>query len=268
MVGELALDGGCAPSPESPQENRHERHTEGSSSSMVANGDVDELASARQRIAALEAELDQSRRVSEEWSLAASALVNVLLMSPKQNGHYAAEVSKLLESALGSLSFVERLRYVNCSFPAAAGNAPRVQLLRWESLEYSEWRMSFSPAWSCEVCVDGKQLISFSTLVKVLNAKIEGRLRLAFSPNLASLSLSFVDVPTADVDVECGVIIGQVPLPIRETVGNIIRDAARDWIKENLVYPKSIKLTLHDTTCDLTDDQVAQAKRVRRLPIT
>lgn len=232
MLGELSLDGGCVPSPEETSHANPSRQKNG-----VA-GEPDELSAARRRIAELEAEVCQTRNALHAWSLAASSLVNVLLMNPRQTGNYSAEVSRLLESALGSLSFVEKVRYVNCSFPSASANAPRVRLVHWRSIEDSEWEMRFAPAWSCEVCVDGKQLISFSTLVRVLNAQIQGRLKLAFSHDLARLSISFVKEPETNVDVDCGVIVGHLPLPIRETMGNLIRDVARAWIRDNLVAPK------------------------------
>mmetsp|Transcript_1002 Transcript_1002/g.3987 ORF Transcript_1002/g.3987 Transcript_1002/m.3987 type:complete len:206 (-) Transcript_1002:421-1038(-) len=182
-------------------------------------------------------------------------------MSPRQNDTYASEVSKLLESALGSLSFVERLRYVNCSFPAANANAPVVELLNWNSLDDSEWKLSWAPPWSCEVCVDGRvQVISFSTLLRVAGARVEGRLRLSFSSDLSTLSIRFLEMPDAHVDVTCKVIIGQLPLPIQETMGSLVREVALRWIRENLVSPNKLDLTLHEKKA-VSDDDFAAAKR-------
>lgn len=254
LLGELSLDGGCAPSPnESP-------HSSSTSTAQRQDAE-DPLSRARARIAELEAEVAGYRELDSQWSSAISSLVNVLLMSPKQNGNYAAEVSKLLENALGPLSFVERLRYVDCSFPATHANAPKVRLIKWTSLEDSEWHMTFSPAWSCEVCVDGKQLISFSTLLKVAKARIDGRLQLCFSDDLTHVSVSFRDMPQTDVQVECGVVIGHLPLPAIETMGSMVRDAARAWIRDNLVSPRKIKIALSERKSDLTDADVAKAEK-------
>ena len=209
----------------------------------------------------LREELSREKRQNAQWKQAASSLVNVLLMSPKQNDAYASEVTKQLEKALTSLSVVESLRYVNCSFPATNAFAPAVELLTWNDLDNSEWLLSWCPAWSCEVVVDGRQVISFSTLLRLSGLKIQGRLKLAFSSDLSKISLRFAEMPAVNLDVTCQVIIGKVPLPIQETMGNLVRDGAIKWIRDNLVDPKQLTLTLNDKKKDITEDQFAQATK-------
>lgn len=219
MLSEIPLDGGCVPSPEEPRVEEEKEED---------------------KCARLERELAEARRANQEWCMAASSLVNVLLMSPRQNDAYATEVKKSLETAFASLSF--ELKYVDCSFPSTPANAPKVSLVKWYSLDRSEWHLTWAPAWSCEVCVDGR--LSSTTLLRVSGVKIDGRLRLAFSSDLTRLGLTFADMPTAHVDVGCKVIIGQLPLPIQETMGGLVRDVALRWIRDHLVAPNQIDLTL------------------------
>mmetsp|Transcript_17964 Transcript_17964/g.54972 ORF Transcript_17964/g.54972 Transcript_17964/m.54972 type:complete len:322 (-) Transcript_17964:347-1312(-) len=298
MLGELSLEGGCVPSPEAltkwastsdtskkPRDNdmskrptipkaksmptrvnggvvesQPKEEDEHSSSSPKEGDSTSAEASLRRENARLRAELERAKLANEKWASAASALVNVLLMSPRQNDNYASEVRKQLEKALGSLSVVERIRYVNCSFPASKAHAPSVKLVRWHALDDSEWELRWSPAWSCEVVVDGRQVISFSTLLRVSGVAITGRLKLAFSKDLSKLKLQFAETPATSLAVDCKVIIGKVPLPIQETMGNLIRDGALRWINDNLVAPNDLSITLHERERPLSDQEYEQAK--------
>lgn len=232
MLGELSLDGGCVPSPEeAPREEEGEED----------------------KCARLERELAEARQANNEWCMAASSLVNVLLMSPRQNDAYATEVKKILAQALASFE----LKYVDCSFPSTPANAPKVSLVKWHSLDNSEWHLTWAPAWSCEVCVDGSV---WTTLLRVSGVKIDGRLRLSFSSDLTKIALTFADMPTAHVDVSCKVIIGQLPLPIQETMGGLVRDVALRWIRDHLVAPNQIDLTLAEKKT-FSDQDFATAQR-------
>jgi len=292
MLGELSLEGGCVPSPEALTKWSSEKSKQKKAKPMTRNGagaatsssssssrertvvvesqpkeeddaqskEESEEARLRRENAALRAELQRARQANENWATAASALVNVLLMSPRQNDNYASEVRKQLQKALGSLSAVERIRYVNCSFPASKAHAPSVKLVRWHALDDSEWELRWSPAWSCEVVVDGRQVISFSALLRVSGVSATGRLKLAFSKDLSKLKLQFAETPATKLDVDCKVIIGKVPLPIQETMGNLIRDGALRWINDNLVAPNDLTITLHERQRALTDKEYEQAK--------
>mmetsp|Transcript_7072 Transcript_7072/g.9914 ORF Transcript_7072/g.9914 Transcript_7072/m.9914 type:complete len:289 (-) Transcript_7072:1452-2318(-) len=268
MFAELSLEGGCVPSPENiwnnAQKNGNITNDTGEQvRTKQPQSTLEELlAMERAKNEALQAELIKARHDNDEWVRAASALVNALLMSPKQNINYASEVSKLLENALSSLTFVEKVRYVNCSFPSSAGKAPTVRLNEWNSLNDSEWHLSWASSWACEVCVDGRQFgLPFSTLLRVASLRIVGTLKLAFAHNLSNLSISFVSMPDTNLDVTCKLLIGTLPVPIQETMGGLIKDVALRWIQENLVAPKYHTINLHSRPTHLTDDEIELATK-------
>ena len=65
-----------------------------------------------------------------------------LLLNPRMNARYELKISKLLEKALSKQEHIETVRYVKCSFPSVASDAPRLRLIQWNSLDSSEWEVS------------------------------------------------------------------------------------------------------------------------------
>jgi hypothetical protein len=63
---------------------------------------------------------------------------------------YKHECSTLLTQALMSLEQIDRVRYVDCSFPSVPSEAPRLSLDLWHSLAASEWQLRWSPSWSMQ----------------------------------------------------------------------------------------------------------------------
>lgn len=49
-----------------------------------------------------------------------------------------------------SLEQIDRVRYVDCSFPSVPSEAPRLSLDLWHSLSASEWQLRWSPSWSMQ----------------------------------------------------------------------------------------------------------------------
>ncbi|KAJ1447169.1 hypothetical protein M885DRAFT_624615 [Pelagophyceae sp. CCMP2097] len=268
MMSELDVEGGCVPSPESLRRWEHVAPAppvvaaiQRTASAPPFPTDAEELARARARIAQLEADVAAARTVSKAWGTAASMLANALILSPHMLHSLSAEVSRQLEKALGAVSFVEAVHYVDCSFPATAANAPKVELVHWNSIEDSEWLFNWSPSWSCKVCVDGRQFVFFTTVLRVSEAQIGGALKLAFSPDLSSVSIRFVDEPEIDLNVACNVALGTVPLPLQAQLSELIKSSARKWITNNLVAPNDFRIHLADRKKDLSDDDVAKATK-------
>jgi hypothetical protein len=49
-----------------------------------------------------------------------------------------------------SLEQIDRVRYVDCSFPSVPSEAPRLSLDLWHSLSASEWQLRWAPSWSMQ----------------------------------------------------------------------------------------------------------------------
>ena len=230
MLDELSLEG-IGPSPEALKLWEEKRSGGSRTPSPEATEPLSleaQLAAERAKSARLEEELKASQSETASWIVAASSLVNMLLLSPSQNASYASSVSTALENSLKNLSYVKQLRYCDCSFPACDAGKPRVVLRRWTSLEDSEWDLAWAPSWSCEACIDGQRGISFSTLLRVTNITLAGRLKISFAADFTTLSVRFVSTPAFHVNVSCHVTLGQMPLPIQAELGRLIRDEATD----------------------------------------
>lgn len=263
MLDELLLEG-IGPSPEAVKRWEEKRAAASRSCSPphppAPLTVEEELALERQKVEALEAKLEASRLETDAWIAAASSLVNMLFLSPSQNANHAASVSAGLESAIGKLGFVKELRYCDCSFPASDASKPKIVLRRWTSLEDSEWDLAWTPAWTCEACIDGQRGITFSTLMKVSGIAMAGRLAISFAADFSAVRVRFTETPTVHLDVACHVTLGQMPLPIQAELGRLIRDEATKWLNTTMVAPNEMTLTLASKK-ELSDTDMAKAQK-------
>ena len=195
---------------------------------------------------------------------ATAALANALLLNPGQNAGYAATAKSVLRSALSSIGFVTGLRYCDCSFPASDASKPEIVLRRWSSLDDSEWDVSWTPIWTAEACVDGSRGISFTTLLKVTNIALRGRIRLTFAADGSQLKVSFLETPAFRCDVACHVTLGQVPLPIQAELGRVVRDEATRWLDRTMVAPNAYRIVLSKRK-PLSDDDLARAMEAAKI---
>ena len=211
MLDELLLEG-IGPSPEAVKRWEEKRAAASRSCSPphppAPLTVEEELALERQKVEALEAKLEASRLETDAWIAAASSLVNMLFLSPSQNANHAASVFAGLESAISKLGFVKELRYCDCSFPVSDASKPKIVLRRWTSLEDSEWDLAWTPAWTCEACIDGQRGITFSTLMKVSGIAMAGRLAISFATDFSAVRVRFTETPTVHLDVACHVTLG------------------------------------------------------------
>ena len=96
---------------------------------------------------ATEAALRSAQEQSSHWEHCVHDLFNGLLLNARMNARYEVKVSKMLERALTKLENIESVRYVKCSFPSVASEAPQMKLIQWESLDSSQWEIRFAPCW-------------------------------------------------------------------------------------------------------------------------
>ena len=97
------------------------------------------------------------------WRACTRDMFNALLLNPRMTVKYELKLASLLEYALRSLDYIENVRYVSCSFPSVASEAPRLALRRWAALDESEWNVTFAPAsWRIEISLEGRQVCAAS----------------------------------------------------------------------------------------------------------
>ena len=264
MMDDYLFDG-LGPSPEALQAWDESRAAREAAEQERAPPTLEEqLEHEKARAAALEDELKAARGETEAWVRATAALANALLLNPGQNAGYAATAKSVLRSALSSIGFVTGLRYCDCSFPASDASKPEIVLRRWSSLDDSEWDVSWTPIWTAEACVDGSRGISFTTLLKVTNIALRGRIRLTFAADGSQLKVSFLETPAFRCDVACHVTLGQVPLPIQAELGRVVRDEATRWLDRTMVAPNAYRIVLSKRK-PLSDDDLARAMEAAKI---
>ena len=200
-----------------------------------------ELLSAQ--LAASEAALKSAQEQSLHWKMCVQDLFNGLLLNPRMNAKYEMKVTRLLERAIMKLEQIEAVRYVKCSFPSVASEAPRLRLIRWVTLDESEWEVTFEPtSWKIELCLEGRQILPFKLLVRVGHLRIKGELRLSLPNDLMSVLLSFNSMPAFDMSIDSEVSLGSVPMPLQRGASALIRHELRKWLEKKAVAPHAMRI--------------------------
>jgi hypothetical protein len=94
--------------------------------------------------------------------------------------------------------------------PCGHAQAPHIQLLRWESMQDSEWQLRWAPSWSVQVAVEGQQYLQFSLTLRLFDLRLSGRMALKMSTDLSAITMSFTQPPKLRLKTECTVSWGSV----------------------------------------------------------
>lgn len=248
LLNDLNGGGGGGPSP--------------NAAGAAASEDVDTL---QKQVAGLRAELRASRKMISMWEDCMSQLAYSVMLSPDMNDLYKQTCTRMLRDALSSVEQVQRIVYVDASFPSVPAEAPRLSLQRWVSMGCSEWDVSFSPSWSIMVAIEGSHYLSFQLDLKVCDINVAGRVRLAFAtdPPFSKISISFVEPPTLGIKTECTVSWGSTPLPIQEYIGSAVEDYFRAYITDTMLAPNAMDIepSSFQPKTSVTDEDVERAIR-------
>ena len=229
------------------------------------------------------------------WEECMQQLVHCVMLSPDMNDIYKLECSTLLRDALKTVEQIQAVRFVDCSFPSvpsevrstmslpeaarrsaarrswpstacsaalpAPPQAPHIQLIRWESMQDSEWHLRWAPSWSVQVAVEGSQYLQFSLTLRLFDLRVSGRITLKMSTDLSTIIISFKQPPKLRLKTECTVSWGAVPLPLQTYIETVVQDEFQRWTMDNVVAPH--EMTLHPTSFQpkqgLTDADVERA---------
>ena len=178
----------------------------------------------RQEVARLQLLLQASEAKVAMWEECMQQLVHCVMLSPDMNDMYKTECSTLLKDALNGVEQIQAVRFVDCSFPSVPAEAPHIQLIRWESMQDSEWQLRWAPSWSVQVAVEGQQYVSFSMSMRLYDLRLSGRITLKMSTDLATIIISFKQPPKLRLKTECTVSWGSVPLPLQTYIEQVVQD--------------------------------------------
>lgn len=173
----------------------------------------------------------------KEWQNAASCLLTSLALSPEMTDiFYSRSLRALLTSALESLDSIDALQHVECSMPSIAAEAPQIDLVQWHGLHFSEWDVQWTPtSWWVSVSADGSRWgLAFNCLAKVSQISLTTRLRCSFSQDLSAVRVRFTGTPHLDMQVDTTVGWGIVPVPVRESIEQMIRSEIENFMDTRL----------------------------------
>jgi hypothetical protein len=200
------------------------------------------VAALKYRLRVSEAKLASAETQLSQWRHAIGRVMNAVLLSPAMNDMYRTRLSAILTSLLPQVPQIEKVMYVDCSFPSVTSNAPRLDLLRWHAAEdgcmRGEFAADFRPQWTMDVGIEGRHWgLAFHLQVKVWGFQLCGRMAATFpAGNMSTVAINFMSFPamdmTIDVEVKWGVV--QVPL-IRQAIASLIRNFFKGWVQRNLV---------------------------------
>mmetsp|Transcript_5236 Transcript_5236/g.17174 ORF Transcript_5236/g.17174 Transcript_5236/m.17174 type:complete len:339 (-) Transcript_5236:149-1165(-) len=193
------------------------------------------------------------RRKLGDWSAVAAALVNAVILSPHRTVKFADLARELLTETIRDIDFIDRLRWIHCSFPATAANAPEVRLETLVSPTDSVWDVRWRPVWSVDVSVDVTfRLVTTLVLLRVSSVEVAGKLRLQPSEDCAVVRAAFLDAPDLDLAVSATLSIGGGSITLREL--NLFEDRVKrefaTWLQDTLVEPNSYVVNLDDLKRD------------------
>ena len=212
--------------------------------------DAESAATLRRRVDLLEralvatqAALDTERSQCAQWKRCMCEILNGIALNGRMNAKHELKVAQKLEAALRKQEHVETVRYIRCVFPAAAANAPNLQLKRYESLQWSRWDVVWSPCWSIELCLEGHSLfVPFKLVCRVRDLKLRGELTACFPPDLGHVTFSFVELPDVRFEVDSETSIGNVPTPLQRGVSKLIKHQLTKWMNSRVVAPNSMRI--------------------------
>ena len=193
--------------------------------------------------------------------------LHCVMLSPDMNEMYNTECSTLLRDALKTVEQIQTIKYVDCSFPSVPSEAPHIQLIRWESMQYSEWQVRWAPSWSVQVAVEGLQYLQFTLMLRLFDFRISGRIVFRASNDLSEIKLMFLSQPKMRLKTECSVSWGSVPLPLQTYIETVVQDEFQRYTRDNVVTPH--EMALHPTSFQpkkgLTEADVERAIRATQL---
>lgn len=211
----------------------------------------------------LEQRLIDTDSALHTWRTAATHLFTSLALSPEMtDAVYARSLRAMLKSALESLDSLESLRHVECSMPSVAKEAPSLDLIRWDGLHFSEWHVEWAPAsWWVSVSADGSRWgLAFNCLTNVSNIRLNGLIQCSFSHDLTALRLRFATTPYLHLDVNTAVGWGIVPVPVQQSIAQIIRDQIDSFVDTRLCSHDGMVVVLRrKSTNPLSDSDVSEA---------
>lgn len=194
------------------------------------------------------------------YANAAKSVLAALALSPVANAHYSHVARSVLLSTLETLPSVSSVSFCECSMPsiASGAEAPNLDLIRFDGLDYSEWGVSWSPrSWWLSVALT--TILGLHVHVRVSNFRLQGQLRCSLSLDLSSLRLAFAGSPKLDLVIETKVGLGVVPVPLRDSIETTVRDGIANFFSANLLNENSMLFVLRRRQYAIGDDELAAA---------
>lgn len=205
--------------------------------------------------------LAAEQRLSSYHS-AASDLLSALALTPEMTeSFYARSLRELLSSALLSLETVESLSHIECSFPCVKNEIPSVELVTWAGLRYSEWDIDWAPHswWVSASALGSRWGLAFNCLTTVSRIRLKGCLRCSFADDMSSVRVAFRETPSVDMSVESVVGWGLMPIPVKESIEELVIAEIERFVRERLTED-SVVVVLRRRPAGVSDLDIMEAR--------
>lgn len=182
-----------------------------------------------------------------EWRHACSDIMSILTLCPELTELvYARSIRVVLRNALMSLESVDGVGHIECSMPCVNTERPLIDLNRWDGLHFSEWAIQWFPkSWWLSVSVDGSRWgIAFNILTTITNIRISGVVQLTLPSDLTAVRVRFAQKPKMSVAIDTSVGWGIVPVPVHESIQQIIRDKIEEVVHGRLCNDNGMVVVL------------------------
>lgn len=230
------------------------------STTDVAAANISDVDALRDRLVAAEDLLEQ-------WRAAASSLLAAVALSPDLTiGLYAKLLRSVLAGAVADLADVQAVRHVHASLPAVPAEAPAVDLRLWHGLSLSEWNIDWAPSsWWVSLAADGARWgLAVSARVRVSNIHVRGVMRTAFSSDLSAVRVSFATPPELRMDVDTSVEWGVVPVPVQESIDEMVRQQVASFIERRLSGEGMVIVLRRKNDSQMSESDVLEATQLAR----
>lgn len=199
----------------------------------------------------------------ESWRCAASDFLSAVALSPEMTDTvYARTLRELLTNALESLDSIDALKHVLCSMPSIRKEAPVVNLLKWTGLEFSEWDVAWAPSsWWVSLSADGSRWgLPFNCLARVSDIQLQGRMQCSLSKDITALRIKFSFPPQITMNVATSVGLGVVPVPVQESIAELIRTQVKMFVESRLCCDEGMVIVLRrKAVTSITENDISEA---------
>jgi len=207
--------------------------------------------------------------IEQSWEQMCSDMLCSLALTPSMSAWYAELVNDLLTSALETAENVQKVNFVQCSFPCVQKEQPKLKVLRWDGMKYGEFELIWTPS-SWWIAASLQASLGCQLIVTLRSLSIRGIVRTALSYDCSALRFSFCSMPKLTMKASSQIVVGSVPLPVQDWTERLIIRKIHEIVRRYLVESERVIILRRPYNLSLTDEDFVAAEKaaMRAVSIT